>query len=202
MAINFFSIFPRTGYTLDDYASQQVVVDIFKRVIFSKEYQENSSYYEKYEVLYGETPEEISYRFYGTTSYHWLVLMVNDITDPRFDWPLSEQVLTDLVESKYGSKQNIFATNRAKNAKGYQVETFFVLTEESSHKEPQRLLYESNDPESINTAIAYDASEDISYFESNFEVETEKNEINRTVKILKPEIVQEIISNYQGLINP
>ena len=128
--------------------------------------------------------------------------MVNDITDPRFDWPLSERVLTDLVESKYGSKQNIFATNRAKNAKGYQVETFFVLTEESSHKEPQRLLYESNDPESINTAIAYDVSEDISYFESNFEVETEKNEINRTVKILKPEIVQEIISNYQGLINP
>ena len=202
MAINFFSTFPRTGYTLDDYASQQVVVDIFKRVIFSKEYQENSSYYEKYEVFYGETPEEISYRFYGTTSYHWLVLMVNDITDPRFDWPLSERVLTDLVESKYGSKQNIFATNRAKNAKGYQVETFFVLTEESSHKEPQRLLYESNDPESINTAIAYDVSEDISYFESNFEVETEKNEINRTIKILKPEIVQEIISNYQGLINP
>ena len=177
MAINFFSTFPRTGYTLDDYASQQVVVDIFKRVIFSKEYQENSSYYEKYEVLYGETPEEISYRFYGTTSYHWLVLMVNDITDPRFDWPLSEQVLTDLVESKYGSKQNIFATNRAKNAKGYQVETFFVLTEESSHKEPQRLLYESNDPESINTAIAYDASEDISYFEVILRLKLKKTKL-------------------------
>jgi len=69
MATNLFQDFPRIAYTLDDNGSEQVVVDIFKRVIFSKEYKENSAYYEEYEVLHGETPEEVSYRFYGTQSY-------------------------------------------------------------------------------------------------------------------------------------
>jgi hypothetical protein len=56
MATNLFGNFPRISYTLDDYDSEQVVVDIFKRVILSKEFKENISYYFEYEVLHGETP--------------------------------------------------------------------------------------------------------------------------------------------------
>ena len=200
MAINFFSDFPTIAYTLDDYASQQVVVDIFRRVLFSKEYRNNNSYYEKYDVLDGETPEELSFRFYGTTSFHWLILMVNDIKDPRFEWPLSEQNLVNSTEKKYGGKQNIFATNRAKNAKGYQVETFFILTEESTHKEPVKLLLESAEPDGIATAISYRDSDIIADFESNYEVEFQKNESYRQIVVLKPEVVQDIINRYKQLI--
>jgi len=200
MAINFFSDFPTIAYTLDDYASQQVVVDIFRRVLFSKEYRNNNSYYEKYDVLDGETPEELSFRFYGTTSFHWLILMVNDIKDPRFEWPLSEQNLVNSTEKKYGGKQNIYATNRAKNAKGYQVETFFILTEESTHKEPVKLLLESAEPDGIATAISYRDSDIIADFESNYEVEFQKNESYRQIVVLKPEVVQDIINRYKQLI--
>ena len=200
MAINFFSDFPTIGYTLDDNSTQQVVVDIFRRVLFSKEYKDNSSYYEKYYILDGETPEELSFRFYGTTNLHWLILMVNNIIDPRFEWPLSEQNLVKHVEKKYGGKQNIFATNRAKNKKGYQVETFFILTEESTHKEPAKLLFENPDPEGIAIAVSYKDSNIIADFESNYEVEFQKNESYRQISILKPEVVQNIINNYKQLI--
>ena len=60
MATNLFESFPRIAYTLDDGESEQVVVDIFKRIVLSKEFQENSSFFESYEVLHGETPEELS----------------------------------------------------------------------------------------------------------------------------------------------
>ena len=200
MAINFFSDFPKISYTLDDYKTKQVVVDIFKRVILSKEYLENSLYFEEYEVLHGETPEEVSYRFYGTSNLNWAVLMFNNILDPRFEWPVSEESLYKIVEEKYGGSQNVFTINRAKNSKGYLVETFFILTEESTHEEPVRLLFENPENEGINTPIAYQDSAEIAQFESNFEVETEKNEKNRTIKILKPEVIQEIISNYKKLI--
>ena len=40
MATNLFGDFPRISYTLDDYDSEQVVVDIFKRVVLSKEFKE------------------------------------------------------------------------------------------------------------------------------------------------------------------
>ena len=200
MAIDFFSDFPKIGYSLDDNATQQVVVDILKRVIIQKEYQENAAYYEEYDIKHGETPEEVSFRFYGTTSLHWIILMVNNIIDPRFNWPMSEENLVKQVESKYGGENNIFTLNRAKDAKGYQVETFFILSEESTHKEPIRLLYEGLE-DSINTPVIYQQSETIADFESNYEVESQKNEKLRSIKIIKPEIVQDIVINYKQLIS-
>jgi len=201
MATNFFSEYPKISYSLDDFESRQVVVDIFKRVVLSKEYLENSLYFEEYEVLHGETPEEVSYRFYGTTKLHWAVLMFNNIIDPRFEWPVSEESLYKIVEKKYGGPQNVFTTNRAKNSKGYVVETFFILTEDSTHEEPIRLLYENPLDEGINTPIAYQDSTEIADLESNYEIESEKNEKNRSIKILKPEIIQEVVSNYKKLIS-
>lgn len=200
MAINFFSEFPKTSYTLDDYKSRQVVVDIFRRVILAKEYLENSLYYEEYEVLHGESPEEVSYRFYGTTDLSWAILMVNNIVDPRFEWPISEESLYKIVEDKYGGPQNVFTINRAVNAKGYQVETFFVLTEDSTHEEPVRLLFENSGEGNINTPIAYQDSSVISDFESNFEIESQKNESRRRIKILKPEIMLEVVDRYKRMI--
>jgi hypothetical protein len=200
MATNLFGDFPRISYTLDDYDSEQVVVDIFKRVVLSKEFKENTSYYFEYEVLHGETPEELSYRFYGTQNLHWLILMVNDVIDPRFNWPVSEENLFKIVSDRYGADKNVFTINRALNAKGYQVETFFILAEESTHKEPIRLLFEDNDPDSINTPIAYQNSNTIVQFESNFEIEQNKNESYRMVRIMKPDFVQDVLTNFKTII--
>lgn len=200
MATNLFVDFPRISYTLDDYESEQVVVDIFKRVVLSKEFKENTSYYFEYEVLHGETPEELSYRFYGTQNLHWLILMVNDVIDPRFNWPVSEENLFKIVSDRYGADKNVFTINRALNAKGYQVETFFILAEESTHKEPIRLLFEDNDPDSINTPIAYQNSNTIVQFESNFEIEQNKNESYRMVRIMKPDFVQDVLTNFKTII--
>jgi len=200
MATNLFGDFPRISYTLDDYDSEQVVVDIFKRVVLSKEFKENTSYYFEYEVLHGETPEELSYRFYGTQNLHWLILMVNDVIDPRFNWPISEENLFKVVSDKYGADKNVFTINRALNAKGYQVETFFVLDEESTHKEPVRILFEDKDPDGINTPIAYLESNTIVQFESNFEIEQNKNESYRMIRIMKPQFVQDVLTNFKTII--
>lgn len=194
MATNLFESFPRISYTLDDGESEQVVVDIFKRIVLSKEFQENSSFFESYEVLHGETPEELSYRFYGTQSLYWLILMTNNIIDPRFEWPLSEENLLKVVEDKYGGENNIFAINRAVNSKGYQIETFFVLSEESTHTNPIRVTIEAD---GINYPLAFDEPLDLAGYESNYDVEQTNNEINRSIKVLKPEIVQDILTSYK-----
>jgi hypothetical protein len=199
MATNFFDTFPKISYSLDDGDSEQVVVDIFKRALLSKEFQDNSSYFETYEVTDGETPEEVSYRFYGTQLLHWLVLMTNNILDPRYNWPLPEQQLLKHVESKYGGEKNIFTTNKAINKKGYQIETFFVLTEDSTHKNPKRLLLE--DGGDTNQPLAYEYSSNTTTFQTNYEIEQLRNESFRNIKILKPSIVQDVISTYSKIIN-
>jgi hypothetical protein len=201
MATNFFENFPRIAYTLDDNESEQVIQDIFKRAILSKEFQDNNSYFETYEVLGGETPEQLSFRFYGTPDLHWLILLTNNIIDPRFEWPLSEDNLIKHTQDKYGSERNIFTTNRAVNAKGFQVETFFILLEDSTHKNPKRLLIETPEDAGINTPIVYKESEIGTDFQSNYEVEELINESYRLIKILKAEIVERVITDYTALIN-
>ena len=201
MTTKFFENFPRIAYTLDDSQTEQVVKDIFKRVIISKEFQDNNSYFETYEILGGETPEDLSYRFYGTTDLHWLILLTNNIIDPRFEWPLSQDNLIKQTQSKYGSERDIFTTNRAVNVKGYQVETFFILLEDSTHKNPKRLILETVNDQGINTPIAYKQSEIGTDFQSNYEVEEIKNESNRLIKILKAQIVEQVITDYTALIN-
>ena len=201
MATNLFENFPRISYTLDDGDTEQVVVDIFKRVILSKEFQENISFFELYDVQHGETPEEVAFKFYGSENLHWLVLMTNNVIDPRFEWPISEENLLKIVSSKYGGNNNVFTKNRGKNIKGFQVETFFVLTEDSTHKNPKRLIIESPDEDGINVPVSYQESETIFNYDTNYDVEQIKNESYRSIKILKPEIVQDVITNYQKFIN-
>jgi hypothetical protein len=201
MSTNLFESFPSISYTLDDGDTEQVVTDIFRRAILSKEFLDNNSYFELYDVLDGETPEELSYRYYGTQDLHWLVLLTNNIQDPRFEWPLSDNDLYKFIVSKYGTEKDVFTINKAVNTKGNQVETFFLLAEDSTHKKPKRILIDLPDTEQINIPISYKESDIGTDFVSNYEVEQAKNESNRRIRVLKPNIVQDVVSNYIKTIN-
>jgi hypothetical protein len=196
----FFDDFPSITYSLDDGKSIQVVTDILRRVILSKEFKTNTSFFEQYEVFQGETPEDVSYRFYGTQRLHWLVLMVNDIINPRFEWPLTGEQMFRQVEKIYGEKASVYSLNRAKDRKGYVVETYFLLTEDSTHKNQVRLCYETTEENETKEPIAWAESDIISDFETNYEVEVIENETYRTLKILKAEVVSDVIREYKKLI--
>jgi hypothetical protein len=201
MASNlFFDDFPQIAYSLDNGRSVQIITDILRRVILSKEFKTTSAFFEEYEVLEGETPEDVSYRFYGTQRLHWLVLMVNDIINPRFEWPITGEQMYRQVERIYGEKQSVYSINRGKDAKGYVVETFFLLTEDSTHKNPVRICYETTEENEIKEPIAYLESDTIADFESNYEVEVLENENYRNIRLLKPAVVPDIVAEYKKLI--
>ena len=45
--------------------------------------------YYPYLVQEGERPDILSFRYYGSVSYAYLILLFNNIIDPQFDWPLN-----------------------------------------------------------------------------------------------------------------
>lgn len=202
MASNsFFDDFPAISYSLDNGKSIQIITDILRRVVLSKEFKTNSAFFEEYEVFEGETPEDVSYRFYGTQRLHWLVLMLNDIINPRFEWPLTGDQMFKQVEKIYGERASVYSINRAKNLRGYVVESFFILTEDSTHKKPVRLCYETTEEDETKVPIAYAESNNIADFESNYEVEVSDNENYRNIRLLKASVVSEIVSEYKKLIS-
>lgn len=103
----YFQKFPQTIYTLDDRKSIQVVTNILHRVIIKAGIKDNLSLFDEYDIVDGETPEIVAHKFYNNAGYHWLILHMNDIIDPRFDWPLSTRMLNLYIQSKYTGAFNI-----------------------------------------------------------------------------------------------
>jgi hypothetical protein len=114
----YFEQFPKTFYSLDDNKSVQLVTNIFLRVILSDEIKNNLTLYELYDIKEGETPEIIADQFYGDPKLHWVICHLNEIIDPRFDWPLSTKNLKSYCETKY---DNIFGIHHYINSEGYIV---------------------------------------------------------------------------------
>lgn len=99
----YFTKFPKTYYTLDNRKTVQIVTNILARVIFTDEVKNNFSAYDEYDIEDGDTPEILAYKLYGDSNLHWIILCLNDILDPRFEWPLDTYTLTKFVENKYAS---------------------------------------------------------------------------------------------------
>lgn len=48
---------------------------------------------EDYVLIDGQTPSRLSNDIYGTTEYWWINLLVNNVKDPYYEWPMSDTIL-------------------------------------------------------------------------------------------------------------
>ena len=101
--MSYFKDFPTISYDASGDKNFKTIRDITTRIKFKTAIQKNSALFSKYDIKDGETPEAIAFREYGDSSLHWIVLVFNDILDPRYDWPLSQRDLLKFVSAKYDS---------------------------------------------------------------------------------------------------
>lgn len=97
--MEYFSKFPYLVTTNND--RPIFIQDFLRRVALGVDFTQNVVGLDEYLVLDGETPEMVSQKFYSRPSYHWVLLLVNNITDPREEWPIRDGKVTDLVYQKY-----------------------------------------------------------------------------------------------------
>jgi hypothetical protein len=76
------------------------LLDIFKNISFAN--VDTSLAFLDYYIQDGETPEIVSARMYGTTSYSWLVLLVNAYSSVKFDWFVSAEEYSRFTEDNFG----------------------------------------------------------------------------------------------------
>jgi hypothetical protein len=105
--MSYFSNFPQILYSFDTSASQKVtaftVTDILRRVKADRNNIQNTLSYDEYDIREFETPEMVADKVYNDPQLHWIILITNEILDPRYDWPLSTPQLQTYVTSKYGT---------------------------------------------------------------------------------------------------
>jgi len=197
----YFNYFPKTVYTLNS-LDVETVTNITSRFGFEQSFKDNSAVYYEYDIQDSDTPEIIASKFYDSPERHWAVLMINNIVDPQFDWPLDQRTIISFIDEKYTANANLgqsgIAWAQSNIHSYYKVET---RTSNSTEAELQsKLQIDANTYANVaatTTNLTLDDGNPITITttketKSYYDYEIEENESKRTIKLLKPEFVSSI----------
>jgi len=99
----YFNNFPKIAYSLENTNQYDYITNIVSRFGIDDKLKENAAIYYEYSVEDGETPEILASKFYDSPELHWVILAMNDIVDPQFDWPLTYSQFNEYVDTKYSA---------------------------------------------------------------------------------------------------
>ena len=99
----YFNKFPLMVYDIKGNDNYKLLPDILKRVKLRSGLSASRFVFDKYDVKEGERPEDIAFKYYGDPQYHWVVMMVNNLTDRYYQWPMTQPDFEDFLTDKYGA---------------------------------------------------------------------------------------------------
>jgi hypothetical protein len=99
----YFSKFPLRVYDVKGNKNYKLLPDILRRVKLRSSLSSSRFVFDKYNVKEDENPEDIAFKYYGDAEYHWVVLIVNNITDRYYQWPMTQADFANFLTDKYGA---------------------------------------------------------------------------------------------------
>lgn len=121
----FLDTFPLTTYDISN--SESIFVrDIIRGIRIDPELKTNPFNFTVYQAKDNETPEIISYMFYQSTFYHWVIMLFNDKFDPYNDFPKSDDIIRKMTINKYGTLNGL---HHYENTDGDWVDEFTIEAE-------------------------------------------------------------------------
>lgn len=119
----YFQKFPLIYHAYTDSNGQEILVrlkDITRNIRVRRDVLANITLYEYYTLRDDETPEDVAEKVYGSATYHWVVLLLNEKYDYTSDFPLNSVDLNTHIVNTYG-EGNEYATHHYINAAGFKV---------------------------------------------------------------------------------
>jgi hypothetical protein len=175
----YFSQFPVIYYDAVGNGDPKVVTHLLKRVALHSKASETVSLFDTYDVRNGETPEMIAHKYYDDAEYHWVILLVNNITDRYHQWPMNtRQFLAHLAE-RY---DNVNATHH------YEINQ---VSGDITKKIDIGLTNIDTDGNTIADATLV----------TNREYEEEKQDEIRKIRLLDPTYLEQFVKDFQRLIS-
>jgi hypothetical protein len=200
---NYFNYFPKTVYNLNENSnSSDIVTNIISRFGLERAFKDNSVVYYEYDIQDGDTPEIIAGKLYGSPERHWAVLMINDIVDPQFDWPLDQRTIIPYINEKYSANASVGQTGiswaQQNTHSYYKIET--RTTDLTGTKLETKIELDANTYANVTSSISNINLNDGNSItvtvtketKSHYDYEIEQNEDKRKIKLLKPEFISVI----------
>ena len=103
--MSYFSSFSTLLYDPKGDGSAKLATNILKRVRVRANMKKEIVMLDPYDVKENETPEIVADKHHGSSYYHWIVMILNDISDNHHDWVKSTRQLQKYVQTKYTDAQ-------------------------------------------------------------------------------------------------
>ncbi len=103
--MSYFSHFSTIMYDPAGDGSAKVATDILSRVRVRTNMKKEIVMLDQYDVQENETPEILADRHHGSPHYHWIIMLLNEISDVNHDWVKSTRQLQKYLTTKYTDTQ-------------------------------------------------------------------------------------------------
>ena len=169
-----------------------LVKNIFRRAKLRTDVDKAITAYDFYVIKEGERPDILANKFYDDPELDWVILIVNNITSIRDEWPLSNNDLNTHMIDKYGSESAL--------AEVHHYETREIRDQYN------RTVLKSGLEVDQNFVFSYTpiggVTQDISAAGpvSNYEYERTVNDAKRVIRILKEEYVGALVSDMRSMM--
>ena len=160
-----------------------LVKNVFRRVKLRDDLKNIFRIFIKYEIQDGARPDTVAEEVYGSAQYDWVVLVGAGIVNIRNEWPLSDRDIYQYAEEIYGNDLNAihhYETTEVKDSKGRLILPAGKVVD-STFTIPDPNISIQN----LNPVVGI----------SNYEYETRKNILKRSIYLLKPEYLQQVIND-------
>jgi len=101
--MSYFSKFPMMIYDMKNNGNYKLLPDILRRVKQRNAIKSGQFIFDTYDVVNGESPETIAYKWFGDAELHWVILMTNNVTDRYYGWPMNDVQFAEFLTDKYGA---------------------------------------------------------------------------------------------------
>ena len=175
----YFAKFPKIMYDILGDGNSTVVTDLLRRVKIKSSIKDSLTMFDTYSVEGGESPETIAYKLYGDSKYHYVILLLNNITDRYYGWPLGDSAFETYVTNKYAEPGAIH---------------HYEVTQSSGRTT-------SNGPDDYSHRIEVNSDASGAQSVSNYEYERRRQDQLRQIKLLNPDYLPAFEKEFNKLIS-
>ena len=176
----YFDNFPTIIYDSEKENIFKDVKNLLRRVGIRAKVKSNALLYDTYDVKEGETPESVAFNLYGNAEFHWVVMLVNDITDRYHQWPMRYSQFLQYVNDKY---DDVNAVHH------YEIAQTSGDTTTKIEVYSNSALF-SGYTDFYGTATAV----------TNLEYEESLQDQRRKIKLLDPQFLSQFVKEFEGLM--
>ena len=178
----YFETFPTIEYDVTGDGTTTKIKDILQRVKVRDYVKENRAWFSKYIVKMDQLPEMVAFDVYGKSTYHWIVLLFNQITNPYYEWPIKRNDFFAFINDKYTAGAKVQGSVNPTTPNG----THHYEISQQSGNTNVKIKVEST----VAGAVAV----------TNLEYEETLQQKKREIRILKPTYVGQFIAEFETLM--